>query len=119
MFGLDEEMVTKRHRSCSTGLVLGAPCTIFRLRLVGAGLRAKLGRKPAHRNLSVLLECHSVKDCIEIILWEYLRVRLTPAIPPIDYGSPAGDCIVGLAAAMNVCIYIYISGERCGRQSKL
>lgn len=32
-----------------------------------------------------------LKDCIDIILWEYLRVRLAPAIPAIDYNLPAGE----------------------------
>lgn len=32
-----------------------------------------------------------LKECIDCTLWEYLRVRFAPSIPPIDYSLPPGD----------------------------
>jgi serine/threonine protein kinase len=32
-----------------------------------------------------------LKDCIQCMLWDYLRIRLTPSIPAIDPNLPAGE----------------------------
>mmetsp|Transcript_112244 Transcript_112244/g.356650 ORF Transcript_112244/g.356650 Transcript_112244/m.356650 type:complete len:533 (-) Transcript_112244:113-1711(-) len=32
-----------------------------------------------------------LKECIDVMLWEYMRARLAPTVPPIDYKLPAGD----------------------------
>ncbi len=42
-----QKMVTKWYYNWPPGLILGALCTIFRARPVGAGLGAKFGRKRA------------------------------------------------------------------------
>jgi len=32
-----------------------------------------------------------LKECTDVMLWDYLRVRLAPVMPPIDYDLPPGD----------------------------
>jgi serine/threonine protein kinase len=34
-----------------------------------------------------------LRDCIHGILWEYLRARVAPCIPPVDYNIPAGEVV--------------------------
>ncbi len=53
--GPDQKMVTKRPENWPPGLILGAFCTIFRARPVGAGLGAKFGRKPAKNQMHIII----------------------------------------------------------------
>jgi len=32
-----------------------------------------------------------LRDCVDCMLWDYLRIRLAPGIPPVDYDLPPGD----------------------------
>lgn len=32
-----------------------------------------------------------LKECVDCMLWDYLRIRLAPSIPPIDYELPPGE----------------------------
>lgn len=34
---------------------------------------------------------HQLKECIDMMLWEYLRVRLGTGLPPIDHGIGSGE----------------------------
>jgi len=32
-----------------------------------------------------------LKECVDCMLWDYLRIRLAPSIPPVDYDIPPGN----------------------------
>ncbi len=49
-FGLDQDMATKWFYNWSSGLILGAFCTMIRASPVGAGLGAKFGRERRETN---------------------------------------------------------------------
>merc|ERR1719460_3077182 len=40
---------------------------------------------------SSLRRTHQLKECIEVMLWEYLRVRLATGLPAVDYNICHGE----------------------------
>jgi len=78
------------------GIVAGEPIG-FRLAL---GIRSRVLKVEhlAHRTAKLVDRRHArarfadyLKQCIDIILWQYLRSRLAPMIPPVDTSLEPGE----------------------------